>query len=70
MRGGDMEKGTFEQGYIAGWQSVRGDVPVNVPPSPMRVTSGAYMVGVSRGMRDASEMNGGVATSTKPASPT
>jgi hypothetical protein len=49
-----MDQGTFEQGYLTGWQAVRPlDVPANVPPSPMKVPTAAYMVGVSRGMRDA-----------------
>jgi hypothetical protein len=45
----------FQQGYIAGWQSVRGgdDQPVLVPPSPVFVGSAMYMVGYSRGARDA-----------------
>jgi hypothetical protein len=49
----------FEEGYVAGWQSVRGpkDVPLNVPLSPVVVVPGAYMVGFSRGLRDATAMN-------------
>jgi hypothetical protein len=45
----------FQQGYIAGWQSVRGadDQPVLVPPSPVFVGLAMYMVGFSRGARDA-----------------
>jgi hypothetical protein len=54
------EQGTFEEGYVTGWQSVRGsqDIPVNVPPSPMRNATGAYMVGMCRGIRDATAMSG------------
>jgi hypothetical protein len=39
----DMELGTFEKGYIAGWRSVRGpkDLPPNVPASPMRIPAGS-----------------------------
>jgi hypothetical protein len=45
----------FRRGYIAGWQSVRGadDQPIFVPPSPVFVGSTMYMVGFSRGARDA-----------------
>ena len=45
----------FEQGYIAGWQSVRGadDQPLLIPPSPVFVGPAMYMVGFSRGARDA-----------------
>jgi hypothetical protein len=45
----------FQQGYIAGWQSVRGadDQPVLIPPSPVFVGPVMYMVGFSRGTRDA-----------------
>jgi hypothetical protein len=46
----------FEQGYIAGWQSVRGadDEPVLIPRSPVFVGPTMYTVGYSRGARDAS----------------
>jgi hypothetical protein len=55
-----MEQGTFEKGYIAGWRSVRGaeDLPLNVPPSPMRIPAGSYMLGFSRALRDASDTRG------------
>jgi hypothetical protein len=45
----------FQEGYIAGWQSVRGadDQPVLIPPSPVFVGPAMYMVGYSRGARDA-----------------
>jgi hypothetical protein len=45
----------FQQGYIAGWQSVRGanDQPVLIPQSPVFVGPAMYMVGFSRGARDA-----------------
>jgi hypothetical protein len=45
----------FQQGYIAGWQSVRGadDHPILVPQSPVFVGQAMYMVGFSRGARDA-----------------
>jgi hypothetical protein len=44
----------FQQGYIAGWQSVRGadDQPTLIPQSPVFVGR-MYMVGFSRGTRDA-----------------
>jgi hypothetical protein len=55
-----MEQGTFEKGYIAGWRSVRGpeDLPPNVPPSPMRIPAGSYMVGFLRALRDAADTRG------------
>jgi hypothetical protein len=34
-------------------------VPLNVPLSPMVVVPGSYMVGFSRGLRDATAMNDG-----------
>ena len=45
----------FRRGYIAGWHSVRGadDQPIFVPPSPVFVEQTMYMVGFSRGARDA-----------------
>jgi hypothetical protein len=45
----------FQQGYIAGWQSVRGagEQPVLIPPSPVFVGPVMYMVGYSRGARGA-----------------
>jgi hypothetical protein len=53
----DADVGSFSQGYVAGWRSVTGDVPVLVPESPVLVGAhvGAvtYMVGFSRGARDA-----------------
>ena len=55
-----MDVGSFSQGYVAGWRSVTGDVPVLVPESPVLVGAhvGAvtYMVGFSRGSRDATTM--------------
>jgi hypothetical protein len=44
----------FREGYIAGWQSVRGavDEPMFVPRSPVFVGL-IYMIGFSRGTRDA-----------------
>jgi hypothetical protein len=48
----------FQQGYVAGWRSVRGadDHPVLIPPSPVFVGPAMYMVGFSRGARDAGAM--------------
>jgi hypothetical protein len=50
-----VDQTSFQQGYIAGWQSVRGagDQPIFVPPSPVFVGPMMYMVGFSRGVRDA-----------------
>jgi hypothetical protein len=50
-----VNQGPFRRGYIAGWQSVRGadDQPIFVPPSPVFLESTMYMVGFSRGARDA-----------------
>ena len=52
---GHIDQAPFEQGYIAGWQSVRGadDHPILVPQSPVFVGHAMYMVGFSRGARDA-----------------
>jgi hypothetical protein len=43
------------EGYLAGWRSVRGptDLPANIPASPVKVPTTAYMVGMARGIRDA-----------------
>ena len=48
----------FGRGYLAGWQSVRGadDEPLLIPPSPVLVGPAMYMVGYSRGARDAGGM--------------
>ena len=53
---GDHEP--FHQGYLAGWQSVRGadDEPLLIPPCPVFVGPAMYMVGYSRGARDARSM--------------
>jgi hypothetical protein len=52
---GHIDQAPFQQGYIAGWQSVRGadDHPILVPQSPVFVGQAMYMVGFSRGARDA-----------------
>jgi hypothetical protein len=56
----DSEAGSFTHGYVAGWRSVRDEPPVIVPLSPMRVeTPVMYMVGFSRGVRDASAIDEG-----------
>jgi hypothetical protein len=49
------DQAPFQRGYLAGWQSVRGadDQPVWVPQSPVFVKQALYMVGFSRGARDA-----------------
>src|SRR4051812_31458884 len=54
MRGTEVQA-NFKAGYLKGWQSVRGpaDAPVNIPESPVVVPSVAFMVGISRGVRDA-----------------
>jgi hypothetical protein len=48
----------FCNGYLAGLQSVRGaiDHPVLIPPCPVFVGTAMYMVGFSRGARDARTM--------------
>jgi hypothetical protein len=51
-----MDQGTFQEGYAAGWRSVAGGSPINIPPSPMRNDADAFMVGFSRGKRDADAM--------------
>jgi hypothetical protein len=53
----------FRNGYIAGWRSVRGEDPVLIPPSPVFVRSAMYMLGFSRGAKDAA------ATTAPPALP-
>jgi hypothetical protein len=52
----------FQKGYIAGWRAVTGETPINVPPSPTPNDTDAYMVGFSRGKRDATEMAGDAKT--------
>jgi hypothetical protein len=51
-----VDQALFQRGYIAGWQSVRGgdDHPALVPQSTVFVGQVIYMVGFSRGARDAS----------------
>ena len=51
----DEDHQPFQEGYVAGWQLVRGadDQPVLIPPSPVFVGPAMYMVGYSRGARDA-----------------
>ena len=55
-----MELYTFEAGYVAGWRSVRGseDDPPFVPPPPSPIVAGAYIIGFSRGVRDATGLTG------------
>jgi hypothetical protein len=45
---------TFKNGYIAGWQSIRGAEPAPDAP-PFQVPAGAtpYLAGVALGVRDA-----------------
>jgi hypothetical protein len=59
--GSDAQQGDhepFQQGYVAGWRSVRGadDYPPLTPPSPVFVGPMMYMIGFSRGARDARSM--------------
>jgi hypothetical protein len=51
----EVDQEPFQQGYIAGWHSVRGvdDRPVLIPVSPVFIAHAMYMVGFSRGVRDA-----------------
>jgi hypothetical protein len=51
-----MDQGAFQEGYAAGWRSVTGRFPIIIPPSPMRNDTDAFMVGFSRGKRDADAM--------------
>lgn len=55
-----MDRETFEAGYVAEWRSVRGsdDDPPFVPPAPLPLVPGAYVIGFSRGVRDANGMTG------------
>jgi hypothetical protein len=51
-----MDVGSFSEAYTAGWRSVTGEEPVSVPESPVLVAHAgtvAYMIGFSRGVRDA-----------------
>ena len=54
-----MDRKTFQDGYLAGWRSVRGsnDDPPFVPPAPLPLVAGAYVIGFSRGARDAAGMS-------------
>ena len=47
----------FNQGYLEGWQAVRGadDHPLLIPPCPVLVGPAIY-IGFSRGTRDARAM--------------
>jgi hypothetical protein len=51
-----MDQGAFQEGYAAGWRSVTDASPINIPPSPIRNDAHAFMVGFSRGKRDADAM--------------
>jgi hypothetical protein len=53
--GSSADQESFQQGYVAGWRSVRGDDdhPPIIPLSPVFVGPSMYMVGFSRGARDA-----------------
>jgi hypothetical protein len=55
-----MDKGTFADGFVAGWRSITGDIPILVPESPVLfgayVGAVTYRVGFSRGVRDATTM--------------
>jgi hypothetical protein len=53
-----MDQGTFQEGYTAGWRSVAGHSPIIIPLSPMRNDADGFMVGFSRGKRDADAMGG------------
>jgi hypothetical protein len=48
-----VDSRSFRYGYLAGWQSVREDQPVLIPLCPVFVGTAMYMVGFSRGARDA-----------------
>jgi hypothetical protein len=49
-----MEHGLFRDGYVAGWRSVEGaDENPPVPASPGLVGEAMYLLGFSRGVRDA-----------------
>jgi hypothetical protein len=49
-----MDQDSFRRGYIAGWQSVKGsDEHPDVPEAPAEVGVSLYLVGFSRGVRDA-----------------
>jgi hypothetical protein len=51
---GPVDFKPFRHGYVAGWRSVRPDHhPTLIPPSPVFVRPLMYMVGFSRGARDA-----------------
>ncbi len=51
-----MDEVAFQEGYAAGWRSVAGESPISIPPSPIRNDAYAFMVGFSRGKRDADAM--------------
>jgi hypothetical protein len=49
-----MPQTTFKNGYIAGWQSIRGDEPVpNIPPFHVPAGQTPRLAGVALGVRDA-----------------
>ena len=51
----------FDQGYLAGWQSVRGadDEPLLIPPCPVFVGPAMYMVGFSVARRGSAMLHDG-----------
>jgi hypothetical protein len=51
-----LDHEAFRDGYIAGWRSLRGEAPEQVPSSPVFVRSAMYMLGFSRGTKDARSM--------------
>jgi hypothetical protein len=52
-KAGQVDCKPFRDGYLAGWRSVREDQPVLIPLCPVLVGTAMYMVGFSRGARDA-----------------
>jgi hypothetical protein len=48
-----VDHDTFREGYTAGWRSIRGDEPILVPACPVIEGVSMYLIGFSRGVRDA-----------------
>jgi hypothetical protein len=48
-----LDHDAFRDGYIAGWRSVRDEDPALIPPCPAFAGAVMYLVGFSRGVRDA-----------------
>jgi hypothetical protein len=64
----NLNQDSFRRGYIAGWQSVKGaNEHPDAPEAPAEVGVSLYLIGFSRGIRDAAV--GSVPTPRLPSAP-